>query len=815
MVGRDETVRTIVTDLIVDRFVTVIGPGGIGKTTVAVCVAHALHEEFDGAVCFVDLSTVTDSNLVATTIASRLGLTVQSEQVVAALMLCLRTLRVLLVLDNCEHVIEASATLAERIFQEAPGVHILATSREALRVEGEQAHWLAPLRIPPTDASMKAQDALKFPAVKLFLERAAASGSRFELTDADVPVVAAICARLDGIPLAIEFAAGRVGIHGLAGTAELLKTRFGLQFQGRRTAVPRHQTLHALLDWSYGLLTGTEQRVFRALSVLVGAFTLEAAQAVTCVNESDYDQILRPLESLLAKSLVSAVTASGTTRYRLLETTRVYAHEKLEESNERQLIAQRHAKYFAALLGDITRKIANSNSNDVSEMGVHLGNMRAALEWVFNSGGASQDVRLLAVELAASSVPIFIELSLLTECYRWSVAGLEMLDEQSRGGREEMVLQEAMAVSATWALANHDSARGALTRAAQIAQQVGDTARRLRLFVGLHIFLMRVGEIGASLAVAEDFSVWVRSAADPAYGAVANCLLGGSHHFLGHQESARRHLEAGLSLQNPHGLRLFGLDTRLRATVTLGRVLWASGFPDRAAMAAREALALAASSNQPLSVCFSYLYTAPLFLWCGDLVAARQVVEKLMAHPNWHALPSLHATGFVLQGALQIRAGQVEQGIERVRSAVASQREGRQNLLLAGGVLTLANGLAAIGQFDEALSVVQEALANSGEGTEMSHFPELLRVRAEILFKRPQPDEVGAEATLERALSVARQQAALSWELRAAVTLMQLRVKQGRGQEGRQLLASTHGRFSEGFETPDLQEAARLLQTAL
>ncbi len=193
MVGREEAVRTIAADLIADRFVTIIGPGGIGKTTVAVSVAHTMLAEFDGAVGFVDLSTVTDAKLVAATIASRLGLTVQSEHVLSALMLCLRTLRILLVLDNCEHVIDATATLAEQIFREAPGVHILATSREALRVEGEHAYWLASLPSPPSDGSVKAVEAMKFPAVELFLERAAAGGSRLELADADVAVIAAIC----------------------------------------------------------------------------------------------------------------------------------------------------------------------------------------------------------------------------------------------------------------------------------------------------------------------------------------------------------------------------------------------------------------------------------------------------------------------------------------------------------------------------------------------------------------------------------------------------------------------------------------------
>lgn len=806
MVGRSETVRVIVADLIAERFVTIIGPGGIGKTTVAVSVAHAMAEEFNGGVCFVDLSTVTDSRLVAVTIASRLGLTVQTEEVLPALMLCLRALRILLVLDNCEHVVEAVATLAERIFQEAPGVHILATSREALRVEGEHAFWLAALESPPADGSVRAVEAVGYPAVALFMDRAAASGSHLELTDDDVAVVAAICGRLDGIPLAIEFAAARVGLHGLVGTAELLKTRFGLQLPGRRTAVPRHQTLHALLDWSYGLLSSAEQLVLRRLAVFVGPFNLDAAHAIACDSALDAAQVIGALEGLVAKSLVSATTPGGATRYRLLETTRVYAQEKLDESSEKAAIARRHATYFASSLAAL---------EDVAEMSEHLGNMRAALEWAFGSGGESAEVRAPAVALAASAVPIFLELSLLLECYKWSAAGLERLDSTTRGSEQEMVLQEALAESATWALANHERARGALTRAVEIAQDLGDTPRRFRLLVGLHIFRMRIGEIRGSLAVAEDLAAAARAAGDSAYGALADCLIGGSQHFLGNQEAARRHLEQGLSMQRVLDLRLFGLGTRLRALVELARVMWMSGFPDRAVAVAREALSVAEKSNRPLSVCFSFVYTTPLFLWCGDHRTARQMLEKLMAHPNWHALPSMHATGFALLGALQIREGEVAHGIELVRQAVARLRADRQNLLLMGAVLTLAKRLAGVGCFDEALAVVQEALADTGADGERSHLPELLRVQGEILFTRPQPDEAGAELALERSLGIAREQGALAWQLRTATTLARLRAQQGRAREGRERLTAIYARFTEGFDTPDLVEARRLLEASI
>ncbi len=223
---------------------------------------------------------------------------------------------------------------------------------------------------------MKVTDAFKFPAIELFMERAAAGGSRLEPTDEDVATIAAICGRLDGIPLAIEFAAARVGLHGLAGTAELLKSRFGLQFPGRRTAVPRHQTLHALLDWSYGLLPESEQLVLRRLSAFVGPFDLEAAQAICRRRLGEAPQMIAALENLAAKPLVSVTDTSGIIAISASRRPLGCSHRSgFRESAEKQVVAQRHAKYFASVL----------SVGEPAAMSVHLGNMRAALEWVFGS----------------------------------------------------------------------------------------------------------------------------------------------------------------------------------------------------------------------------------------------------------------------------------------------------------------------------------------------------------------------------------------------------------------------------------------------
>jgi DNA-binding winged helix-turn-helix (wHTH) protein len=260
MVGRDDTVRALAEQLQMWRFVSIVGPGGVGKTTVAISVAHTLIDGFHDAV-FIDLAALTDPQLVPTTIASALGFMVQTQDPLVGLLAFIGDKKILLVLDNCEHVIGVAAALAERVVSEAPQAHILATSREALRVEGEHVHLLYSLDCPPEDAGLTAMEALRYPAAQLFMERAAASGYGAALSDIDASIVARSCRRLDGIALAIELAASRVGSLGIRGTAKLLDNRFNLLWHGRRTALPRHETLNAMLDWSYSLLSEREKVV--------------------------------------------------------------------------------------------------------------------------------------------------------------------------------------------------------------------------------------------------------------------------------------------------------------------------------------------------------------------------------------------------------------------------------------------------------------------------------------------------------------------------------------------------------------------------
>src|ERR1700691_3377750 len=305
MVGRDDTVRALAQQLQAWRFVSIVGPAGVGKTTVAISVAHTLIDGFHDAVFFIDLAALTDPQLVPTAVASGLGLTVQTQDPLVGLLAFIGDRKILFVLDNCEHVISVAAALAERVVSEAPQAHILATSREALRVEGEHVHVLDSLECPPEDAGVTALEALRYPAAQLFMERAAASGYGAALSDIDAPIVARSCRQLDGVALAIELAASRVGSLGIRGTAQLLDNYFSLLWHGRRTALPRHETLNAMLDWSHSLLSEREKVVLCRLSVFVGDFTLQAAGSVASEPEVDDAEIIATAGNLVQKPLLS------------------------------------------------------------------------------------------------------------------------------------------------------------------------------------------------------------------------------------------------------------------------------------------------------------------------------------------------------------------------------------------------------------------------------------------------------------------------------------------------------------------------------
>ncbi len=386
------------------RFVTIIGPGGIGKTSLALAVAGQAAVSYDGGVRLVDCAPLLGTSLVARKLASTLGLEITADDPTRGLIAFLRGKRMLIVVDCCDRVVEDAAALIENLLKGAAGVGILATSREPLRAEGEVIYRLPPLEIPSASVGLTAKDALTYSAVQLFVERVSFSLGQFELSDVDAPVVADICRRLDGIALAIELAAGRVDVFGLRGVAARLEDRIRFLTHGLRTALPRHQTLAATLDWSYDALSETEQATLRRLSVFAGSFTLDAAQAVATddlVLTSDFADVVT---SLVSKSLLDADVATAIGRYRLLDTTRAYALKKLAACGEFDRTARLYAKHVQELLDRASAESAAASvpaARLIAESKL-ADEARAVIDWAFSPGG---DIEF-GVALTISSVPL-------------------------------------------------------------------------------------------------------------------------------------------------------------------------------------------------------------------------------------------------------------------------------------------------------------------------------------------------------------------------------------------------------------------------
>jgi predicted ATPase/DNA-binding winged helix-turn-helix (wHTH) protein len=811
IVGRNDTVRVISAQLTKCRFVNIVGPGGMGKTTVAVSIAHALIESFHGAVFFIDLGALSDPHLVPTAVASALGFLVQVQDPLLSLLAFLGDKRALLVLDNCEHVIAAAAALAERVVSEAPKAHILATSREALQVEGEHVHLLDALESPPDDVGLTAAETLRYPAVQLFMERAEASGYRSELSDAEAPIVARICRKLDGLALAIELAGSRAGSHGIRGTEELLDHRFRLLWRGRRTALPRHQTLNALLDWSYNLLLEHEKVVLCRLSIFVGEFTLKAACSVASETGADDGTVIDAITGLVAKSLIRTTLNNGSTHYRLLDTARSYAATKLIERGEADRIARRHAISYSEFLQHDEIVQSTFGEQDLSGYAPHIGSVRAALEWALSDHG---DVGV-GVELAAWAAPLFVGLSLLEECRRWCERTLVALDEGRRGTRTEMILQEGLALSSMFTRGNGPQVRAAIESGLALAETFGDRLRQLQLLAGLNMFLLRVGDFRGALTVAEQGSAIAQAAKNPVGLIMAEWMLGVSHHLAGNQASAQLHCEGGMFLAAEIGrfnTKFFGYDHRVRALLALARTSWLRGFADQALRIGQKAIDEAANQDRPVSVCMSLIYGSAVFLWTGDVQRAHDLTERLVAYAGRHSLDPYEAVGIGLKGELAIVCDQAEVGLHLLRGALQTLSAEQHNIDLTVLTSALAAGLRKTGQFEEAFLTINGAIARAKSCGATFDMAELLRIKAQILAAMPQHGREAAMDCLIEALAIAREQSALAWELRSATDLARLLSVSGQRDQARRTLSPVYDCFTEGFDTTDLRSARQLLE---
>jgi len=804
IVGRDADVEAIVASLMERRLVSIVGSGGTGKTTVAIASAHIATRHFDRDVYFVDLSQISDVGLVRATVASAIGLQSARDDL-AVICAHLAESKALIVLDCCEHVISGAAELAEYIVRNCPAVHVLATSREPLLAQGEFVFRLQPLAFPPQGEGTTAQAAMAYPAVRLFVARVAASGSGFDLTDRNAPLVSQLCRELDGIALAIELAAGRMEALGLEAITSHFDASVKLMWHGRRTAVPRHQTLGATLDWSFNLLADDEKRLLRRLSVFAGTFSMDAAIEVCCF---DYEKsvAIELIAGLVSKSLVNVDAGGAVLRYRMLDTTKFYSWKRLTECGESAAVAERFSGYFSRWARECVAQPLGSDALDPLKL--ELPNLRAALEWYSREAADPSD----AVELAASFCPLLLHLSQLAECSRWAQAALQKMPQAFVGSRIEARLQAAVGQSLMFTGGDAGVAEGAFRRSVEVAEGLGEFRSALHALNGYAVLLHRDGRFTEALTIARKAQSLLPRIDDAEARAIVDSLLGVALHFVGHVSEASQHWERSAAHSSgslADTTTKLGFDHHIRTMCGVARSLWLTGRYARATAVADETMAKARDAGHAVTYCIALIWAGSVYSYQGNAERLREICEALEGVAKRHSFAPYISIASATRGQILIVEGRTAEGIERMRGAVEALHASRYEMVTNVFLTIMARGLSELSLHAASLALCDEVAQRIETGGDFLRMPELLTVRGRVLAAAG--DQAGATRSFLAAMELARSQEVVPGQLRAAIALAQQMMGTGKGEEADRLLRP-HVVAAGGETSPDLVLARSLLR---
>ncbi|WP_457332569.1 ATP-binding protein [Rhizobacter sp. P5_C2] len=791
-VGRDEVAGTLAKTLTERRLVSVVGPGGLGKTTLAVAVARRLSATLAGGTCFLDLARLSAGEVLEAELGLALGMEGSHGVSREDLRQRLAGRQMLLVLDSCETVIDAVASLAEDLAASVPGILILVTSREPLRAKGEWVHRLAPLASPPGAAALPLWLAMTYPAVQLFFHVAQSRDAAFAPTSDNIEHATALCGRLDGSPLGITLVASHACRLGMANIAAQLGPE--LLSLSADDQADRHSSLEAVLDWSYRLLQGDEQRAFRALACLRGSFELDTAVAVAGGPRAEaLDTVL----DLADKSLLMTLQVGDNLLYRMPDMTRAYASGQLERAAtpEYRSARTRHAHALMQLL-----EVAEQQWNSMGKVewrrahGVWIEDVRHALGWAFSDAGDS----LLGTELTVAVLQLAEQTGLFAgfdDFARRALSEVNRLDPP----RPELAVRMHTfpAFGQLRVITDEPHHIATLAKALKISAFPGSAAAQLGALVALWANSFQHGNYRESLTRTRD--IQQLDHADWVIDLTARRTRSQSLHFLGDHAAART-LAAGVLAQADRRIPLIytpsPVSVEVSMRIVLARIHWIEGRPDQAWRMVEECLSFA-EQDAPPSICQGLALAAiPIALWCGRPRACAGWAARLVQQADRYEFPYYQAWGRLIEVVLD--AG----GASRPAHAEALK--------------TLPNGQQTkyrdhLGTFEQA-SLCADTFVRAQTGAVGWCAPEIIRLRAEHTAAADGPDaQAIATGLLEHALALARAQGALGWELRVAISTAQLARRWGHATGGLAMLQSVYAKFNEGFATRDLRLARELM----
>ncbi|OLL29235.1 hypothetical protein BTH42_23565 [Burkholderia sp. SRS-W-2-2016] len=729
--GREAAVAELLSLLGSHQTVTLTGAGGIGKTSLAVELCRDPRNPFT-SIRFLRLAPLATEREAREAVLSLFAdLAHGNTPTLDDLAEHLAHAQCLVVLDNCEHLIDTAASIARKLTSGNPGVRVLATSRESLGISGERLHAVKPLACPPAAASC--DQMLAADAIRLFLHRMRRQSAGYTEDQPTLTAISDICRRLDGLPLAIELAAARAATLGLDTVRRHLDDRLSLLTGGSKDVLPRHQTLRAVFEWSYRLLPEVEQIVFRQTGIFVDGFTLDAALAVVAPLGLTYADVAAALAGLVARSLVIREPLQ-TSRFRQLESARAYALALLDDNGETGAVLRAHAAFFQAFFdAGVLNREGRSIAGMIGIFDPEKGNLRAALTWAFGPGGSEA----LGLELACTAVPLLYDLSWLAECTHWAKVALDALARKprvERYSRQRLKLVSAYAAALAYTEGPGPVVYDAWREARIIARHHNDNSGQLRAIWGLWNTKQYADEPVRALDHARLFALAARDLGGPLHAALSRRLIGIALHYSGQHRRAEGELLAALRAPELAFQRWTTTGVRIHQTAvtqaTLARVRWFLGERASALSLAGEAASAAQDAGHETTLAYVLIEaTIPLAILNAEPAAALRAIELLRSECRQAGLNIWLQCCDAFEWICRAQQGPLDAaGLRGMERAVSRLAEGGYLAALPLVLGEQAKALGASGQPREAMAVIQRALDQCSARRSWWYFPVLDRI---------------------------------------------------------------------------------------